>query len=123
MAPSALRYYEGAGLLPAAERTAAGYRVYRPEVVERIRFIQHASALGLKLTEIRRLIENAHREVDGRSVLSAVVSRKIEETRLQMAELTSRTSELMKVERQLRLDPPPDCCHLGECTCWFGEAS
>ena len=123
VARSALRFYEEAGLLTPTERTAAGYRLYGPEVVARIRFIQRASALGLKLTEIRSLIESAHREIDERSLLQAAISRKIEETRSKMEELTSRAGELLKVERQLRLQPLPDYCHIGDCTCWFQPAS
>jgi DNA-binding transcriptional MerR regulator len=123
MAPSALRYYEDAGLLTPTERTAAGYRVYGPEVIARIRFIQLASALGLKLTEIRHLIESARGQADERSLLRAVISRKIEETRSKMAELTSRAGELLKVERRLRRQALPDYCHLGDCTCWFQGAS
>jgi MerR family transcriptional regulator, copper efflux regulator len=123
MAPSALRYYEDAGLLTPIGRTAAGYRVYGPEVVARIRFIRRANALGLTLVEIRRLIESAHRELDERLLLQAAISRKIGETRSKIEELTSRRGELVRVEKQLRLEPLPDCCHLGECNCWFGEAS
>ena len=32
-----LRYYEEFGLLPAADRTPAGYRDYGPEVLDRLR--------------------------------------------------------------------------------------
>ena len=122
MARSALRYYEEAGLLTPAERTAAGYRIYGPGAVARIRFIQRASALGLKLTEIRRLIESSHGAGDERSLLQAVISRKIEETRTKMGELSSRAAELLSVERRLQVQTLPDNCHLGDCTCWFSDA-
>jgi MerR family transcriptional regulator, copper efflux regulator len=50
-----LRFYEGAGLLPAG-RTAAGYRVYGEEAVERLRFIGAAKHLGLALDDIGELL-------------------------------------------------------------------
>ncbi|HEX4830881.1 MAG TPA: MerR family transcriptional regulator [Trebonia sp.] len=50
-----LRFYESAGLLPAA-RTAAGYRVYGPDAVERLAFITAAKRLGLALEEIAELL-------------------------------------------------------------------
>ena len=50
-----LRFYEAAGLLPA-ERTAAGYRVYGEEAVERLGFIAAAKQLGLPLEEIGELL-------------------------------------------------------------------
>lgn len=50
-----LRFYETAGLLPA-ERTAAGYRVYGEEAVDRLGFIAAAKRLGLPLEEIAELL-------------------------------------------------------------------
>jgi MerR family copper efflux transcriptional regulator len=50
-----LRYYEDTGLLPAG-RTAAGYRVYGDDAVERLRFISAGKHLGLALADIRELL-------------------------------------------------------------------
>lgn len=52
---STLRFYESAGLLPAA-RTAAGYRLYSEEAVKRLRLINTAKHLGLPLEEIGDLL-------------------------------------------------------------------
>lgn len=54
--PDTLRYYERLGLLPRAPRTAAGYRMYSPAALERLRFIKEAQALGLSLREVRELV-------------------------------------------------------------------
>ena len=51
-----LRYYEKRGLLPAAPRTASGYRMYSPEIVERVLFIKQAQELGFMLDEISTLL-------------------------------------------------------------------
>jgi hypothetical protein len=48
-----IRYYEKAGLLPGPARTPAGYRIYEADAVDRLRFIQGAQRLGLKLRDIR----------------------------------------------------------------------
>ena len=48
----AIRFYEREALLPQAPRTPAGYRLYSAEALARLRFIKHAQALGLSLTEI-----------------------------------------------------------------------
>jgi len=51
-----VRYYERAGLLPPPARTRAGYRVFGPEAVDRVRFIQGCQRLGLRLREIGDLL-------------------------------------------------------------------
>ncbi|HEV2395075.1 MAG TPA: MerR family DNA-binding protein [Verrucomicrobiae bacterium] len=51
-----LRFYERAGLLPKAARTASNYRLYPDEGVVRIRFIRRAQQLGFTLNEIRDLL-------------------------------------------------------------------
>ena len=52
---STLRFYDSAGLLPAA-RTAAGYRLYGEEAVERLGLISTAKHLGLPLEDIGDLL-------------------------------------------------------------------
>src|SRR5690349_24171477 len=56
LSPDTIRYYERAGLLPPPARTRAGYRAYDASAVERLRFIQGAQRLGLKLGDIRDLL-------------------------------------------------------------------
>lgn len=51
-----LHYYEREGLIPAPERSPAGYRLYTPALVERIGFIRQAQALGLSLAEIHDIL-------------------------------------------------------------------
>lgn len=51
-----LRFYEKSGLVPA-ERSAAGYRLYGAEALERLGFIAAAKHLGLTLEEIGELLE------------------------------------------------------------------
>jgi MerR family transcriptional regulator, redox-sensitive transcriptional activator SoxR len=52
--PSAIRYYERIGLLPAAQRTS-GRRRYDSTVLYRLSIIQRARQLGFTLEEIRQL--------------------------------------------------------------------
>ena len=55
--PTALRYYEDAGVLAPPERTAAGYRTYDDRAVERLRLVARAKELGCTLEEIAWLVE------------------------------------------------------------------
>lgn len=53
----AVRLYEAKGLLPAAERSHAGYRLYTDEDVALLRFVRQAKTLGLTLAEIRDILD------------------------------------------------------------------
>ncbi|HET9872688.1 MAG TPA: heavy metal-responsive transcriptional regulator [Propionibacteriaceae bacterium] len=51
-----IRYYERAGLMPKPDRTPTGYRAYGADAVDRLRFIQGAQRLGLRLRDIADLL-------------------------------------------------------------------
>ena len=50
-----IRHYEEVGMLPAARRTASGYRQYGETDVQTLRFIRHSRDLGFSLAEITEL--------------------------------------------------------------------
>lgn len=52
-----VRFYERRGLLKPPARRASGYRQYTPDIVDRLRFIRRAKALGFSLKEIAELLE------------------------------------------------------------------
>jgi len=54
-----IRFYEREALLPQAPRSNAGYRLYSPEVLERLHFIKQAQALGFSLAAIRDLLHGS----------------------------------------------------------------
>ena len=51
-----LRYFERRGLMTATRRTAAGYRQYGDDAVERLTFIRRGQELGFSLKEIKELL-------------------------------------------------------------------
>lgn len=51
-----LRYYERIELLPAPARSSGGRRIYRERDLGRVRFIQHAQAIGFSLDEVGQLL-------------------------------------------------------------------
>jgi len=57
VSPKAVRLYEGRGILPPAERTESGYRTYSEHDVDILRFVRRARALGLRLEEIREILD------------------------------------------------------------------
>jgi MerR family Zn(II)-responsive transcriptional regulator of zntA len=55
-----LRHYEKNGLITPTSKTAAGYRLYNEDVVNRVRFIKQAQSCGLTLSEVRELLMLKH---------------------------------------------------------------
>lgn len=51
-----IRFYEREGLLNKPKRKQSGYRLFGPEVVNRIKFIKSVKELGFSLREIRELL-------------------------------------------------------------------
>jgi len=51
-----IRYYEQIALMPEAERAANGYRIYRQQTVERLRFIKRARDLGFPIADVTELL-------------------------------------------------------------------
>jgi DNA-binding transcriptional MerR regulator len=81
--------YEQRNLLPCAGRTRGGYRLYREEDIERLRFIRQAQALGFSIDEIRELLpEPGAGLAECRRVRDRLRSR-LEEMDAQLAEVRS----------------------------------
>ena len=120
IARSALRYYEEAGLLAAEARTDSGYRIYGERAERRLWFIKRAQSLGLKLAEIKQLIDSPRATRDAeRKFFQAVIAAKVEETQSTILALQSQARHLDELASALDTQPPPDSCHLGDCACWL----
>ena len=52
-----IRHYEEIGLLPAASRSAGGFRLYADEAVERLLVIKQMKPLDFSLDQMRELLE------------------------------------------------------------------
>jgi len=91
-----VRFYERRGLLPEPARTASGYRLYRPAMVIRLRFIRRAKALGFSLDEIATLLYL--QDVGGsKSEVKKLTTHKLTEIETKLADL----SKMKKVLKQL----------------------
>lgn len=114
---SALRYYEGIGLVAPAARTAAGYRVYDDGTLTRLAFIARAKHLGCTLDEITDLVavwDGACEPVQKR--FHDLVTTKLAETQRQIAELIALQGQLRDAATQLAGPTPEGPCG-GECAC------
>lgn len=53
-----IRFYSDAGVVPPADRTDAGYRLYGPEALARLELVRTLRDLGIDLATIRRVLEH-----------------------------------------------------------------
>ena len=104
-----LRYYESTGLIPAAERTEAGYRVYAQADVNTLRFIRRAREFGLSMARIKLLVSLwQDRERPSREV-KRIATEHVEELRARIAELTAMCDALDALAEACHGDQRPDC--------------
>ena len=96
VAARTIRFYEAAGVLTAARRTAAGYRQYSEEGVQQLLFIRRARALGLSLRDLKPLLA----ALDG-GVPGPVRPRVRELVRAHLSAVQAQIAELGQLERQL----------------------
>jgi MerR family transcriptional regulator, copper efflux regulator len=90
-----IRYYERIGLLERP-RTAAGYRLYSDEALDRLRFIRKAQAMGFSLKEIAELSGLAESGATCEA-MCARMDQKLAELNEQLAELTTRRDRLAQL--------------------------
>ena len=89
-----IRFYEREGLLNKPKRKQSGYRLFGPDVVNRIRFIKSVKELGFSLKEIRELL---FLRVDSRGT-AAEVKRRIDQ---KIDQIDQRINDLRKVRAAL----------------------
>lgn len=110
--PSMLRFYEREGLLDAAQRSGAGYRLYSPASERQVQFIRRAQRLGFSLADIRALLQKicrqaprdvvarGRREAGGTGTRAADVRDLAEQRAL---DIERRLTELLVLRHELEL--------------------
>jgi MerR family Zn(II)-responsive transcriptional regulator of zntA len=113
-----IRFYEQAGLLPPAERTGSGYRLFGPAELRRLRLIRRGRMAGLSLGRVRELVDAAFSQSCGRfeEHLASVVASRLQELDRTIQELQALHVELNAIQLDLQRVPPeagncrPDDC-------------
>lgn len=100
-----IRFYEAQGIIPAPKRTEAGYRLYSPNDVRRLRLARRARLLGLSLREVKDLVDRAFSSecaAYAQEILHLVATQRARIDQ-QIAELQALRSELDTLEQDARL--------------------
>ena len=92
-----IRHYEKVGVLPPADRAANGYRRYAREMVDRVRLVRRALAIGFSLGELARIFRQRD---DGGTPCRGVrtlAAEKLAELERRIVEMTALRDELTQV--------------------------
>lgn len=109
-----IRYYERKGVIAKVPRTPAGYRQYRPETAERLRFVKRAQELGFSLEEVQELLDL---RLDDPAACEAVAERtreKIDRVRGKIWELKRREAVLVRLVASCQARAPSGECPMLE---------
>ena len=110
--PSAIRFYESAGVLPAPARSDAGYRVYHETDIELMRFVRRLRALELPLDDIREIVRLRVSEEAPCQPVRDAIAREADAVDDRIAELTRLRTELRSLQKRMDsiVDEWPEAC-------------
>jgi DNA-binding transcriptional MerR regulator len=109
-----IRFWEARRLLPEPARTPSGYRDYDPSIVERLAFIRHAQAAGLKLDEIHDVLDISDTGQPPCQHVRELIDARLAEVEARIADLVQARGTLESLARRAASQDPADC-H-GYCT-------
>lgn len=92
-----IRYYEGAGMLPPARRSAGNRRLYDEKALKRIAFIRHARNLGFSMSDIKTLIALQDNPAQSCKQADTIARTRLAEVEVRIRHLQSLKSELQSM--------------------------
>jgi MerR family copper efflux transcriptional regulator len=104
-----IRHYEAIGLMPAARRTASGYRVYDEEDIRVLQFIHRGRALGFSLENIAGLLALWQDKNRASADVRRLAEQHIGELDRKIAELESMKRTLEALAHSCHGDQRSDC--------------
>lgn len=105
--PSALRYYESLGLLPAPKRVN-GRRCYDESILQRLAIVQMAQKAGFTMREIDELLHGFAEDTPPAARWQAMAHKKL-------AELEATISRAQQMKSLLEYGLRCDCLRMEEC--------
>lgn len=104
-----IRFYEEGGLLPRAERTASGRRIYRDADTKRLAFIRQSRNLGFPLDAVRELLTLSDDDNQPCEAVDRIARVHLAEIDRKIADLSALRTELDRVIRSCRHGTVADC--------------
>lgn len=112
-----LRYWEQVGVIQAPPRMESGYRNYPAGVIDQVRFILSAQAVGLSLKVISGIIRLRSEGVTPCHHVEGLLRKRLDEIDLRMGDLQRARREVVELLARAQNLDPEECddssvCHL-----------
>ena len=104
-----IRHYEALGLLPAVNRTDAGYRQYQGNEVHTLRFIRRARLLGFSMAEIAELLKLWQNKRRASADVKRIAEAHVADLDRRIAEMQAMRQTLAQLAVCCAGDNRPDC--------------
>ncbi|MEH6522081.1 Cu(I)-responsive transcriptional regulator [Sulfitobacter sp.] len=104
-----VRYYADIGLVEAASRSQAGYRIYNDAAVRRLSFIRRARTFDFSVAECRELLDLYQDQGRTSAEVKKIASKRLEEIEIKQRELQALRDDLAHLVKACRGDDRPDC--------------
>jgi Cu(I)-responsive transcriptional regulator len=104
-----IRHYESIGLIEAARRTDAGYRVYSTQDVQVLQFVHRGRELGFSLDQIRALLTLWQDKGRASKDVRALARAHIGELNRRIADMQAMKRTLEKLAGACHGDERPEC--------------
>ncbi len=95
-----LHFYEQQAIIQRPPRSESGYRLYTPEIIERVRFVRKAQALGFSLDEIKEILGLAQRGTSPCGTVQRALGERLRDVDRRLEELRSFRAELAALIKQ-----------------------
>jgi MerR family transcriptional regulator, copper efflux regulator len=104
-----IRYYESINLIPAPERSQAGYRQYSDRDVQTLHFIKRSRGLGFSVAEVAELLSLYQDRERASAEGKGIVETRLNEIDQKISELESIRATLRTLADRCHGDDRPDC--------------
>lgn len=104
-----IRYYEGAGLMPAPPRTEGGRRAYTQAHARRLSFIRHARDLGFEMDDVRALLALSDDPNGPCSPVDDIAERRVAAVEAKIERLNALRDELVRLTKACQGGRIGDC--------------
>ncbi len=104
-----IRHYESIGIIPKANRSDSGYRVYSEADVHILSFVRRARGLGFSMKEIKKLVSLWRNRSRSSSDVKSLVDGHVKALEAKIKELEEIKNTLRHLARNCHGDHRPDC--------------